>query len=175
MRTLDGIRFGKLVTRAPAPYRPLRDSEGKLRPGHTANPLGRPPSLARYVYDLTGGGQEMIDHAVTVMRGSSPIRWLNDDGDTLERDAPASIKDQADARTFLQTTMQPELDKVAAANQGEHLDFDKLTHEEVVVFRQLLSKAKAGLGSLSRVSAEGETDAELVDSPSVPPATPPTA
>jgi hypothetical protein len=174
IRDRDGLKFGRLAIVAPAPYKPARDSEGRLLPGHTANPLGKPPSLARYVYEVTGGGQEMIDHAVQVMRGSAPIHWQNDEGMLCERMAPASIKDQADARVFLQTTMQPELDKVAAATEGARkLDFSRLTYDEVAEFRRLLTLAQGELpppsGLMSRPRAEVESDAELVPSPTVPP------
>ena len=57
--------------------------------GQSGNPGGRPRSLAPYIREITGNGEELVDLMVTVMRGES-INGMK-----------PRIKDQIDAATWL--------------------------------------------------------------------------
>lgn len=145
------------------PYEPKRQRRnGKWVKGSSGNPNGRPMTLSAYAYELTGGGQEMIDHAVQCLRGSVLIRWENDYGDPCERWAPAQLKDQADARKYLEEAIRPQVQR-ALQEQGDidPWNFDALTSDELVTFQALLAKVRARVTGLSgQGSTEGSAGLE---------------
>ena len=48
---------------------PGRDARGRLLPGHTANPGGRPRGLSRYVRELTRDGRTLAEFFHRIFRG----------------------------------------------------------------------------------------------------------
>lgn len=96
------IKVPKYVGGAPKPpdayvKKPSRDALGRILPGNTGNPLGpgRAMNLALYAGELTGGGREMIDFLLAVMRGEVKSAVVTAKGDVVE--VPPSNKERMDA------------------------------------------------------------------------------
>lgn len=157
------------------PYEPQRNRKGKFKLGSSGNPGGKDQDWSTYAYEMTGGGQEMIDHALLAQRGSMVARWENDHGVLCERLAPMQAKDQADARKFLWDTARPEMDRRAQARGIEdEYDFSKLTQDERTTVKALLDKARKSqkpthsTGSSGQDASEGNAPAQASHSPAIP-------
>lgn len=127
------------------PYKPkvMRDSHGRVVAGTGAmNPGGRPLGPVRMIEYLTGGGEEMVVHAVRTLRGEITVVVVTKEGDAIE--VGPSHKDQAAAREFLSNRFwgkSPETIRVEAAeaNQERTVDVSAMSVEEM----RILARARA--------------------------------
>lgn len=56
-------------------HKPPRDAKGRILPGHSLNPSGKPKGaglIARRIMELTGNGEEIVDFLLSMMRGNNP-------------------------------------------------------------------------------------------------------
>lgn len=83
---------------------------GRFAPGQSGNPSGRPKgavTLRRYAEARTKSGRELVDQAMAVLKGeeSNTVLW---NGEPVE--VPPSLKDKAEARTYLTKVMRVPLE-----------------------------------------------------------------
>lgn len=86
------------------PVRPYRRRDGTFAPGTSGNPNGRPlQTFDALVRHYTGEGEELVEHAIRVMRGEATVyvTKYDNDGFEYEQSVTPTIKDQQDARNWL--------------------------------------------------------------------------
>lgn len=139
-----------------APYEPVhvnRDARGRILPGQPSiNPHGRPLGFVEYIRHMTGDGQELVDHALLCLRGSVLVEWMDEDGITRSRTMPADPKYQAEARAWLAERgygKAIQTIEMATADDGDGVDYSKLTVDESRELLRLMAKASTGSTGLA--------------------------
>jgi hypothetical protein len=140
------------------PYKaPARDEKGRLLPGQTGNPHGRPIGFVEYIRAMTDDGKELIDHALLCMRGTVMVRF--DDpvtGEWTEKEMPADPRYQAEARVFLKESGYGKALATLELKQAEDNgpDYSVLDVAETRDLLRLMAKAESPTkgDSLQRVS-----------------------
>lgn len=129
----------------PVPYRGeiMRDSKGRLLPGSSGmNPLGAQVHVMNMLRALTADGEELIAHALHVMRGDMTAIAYTKSGEPYE--CKPTLSDQAEARRFLSDRLlgkAPETIKHVEDKQGPSINYDALDEAELLTLRKLLIKA----------------------------------
>lgn len=127
-------------------YEPRRDRKGHWKEGQSGNPDGRPIGLVAYIRQVTGDGQELVDHAVDCVRGWVTVKWEDEHtGEMKERRMPADPRYQAEARAWLAERgygKAPQLIQVESTKE-EPLDYGALSTDEARTLLQLMAKASA--------------------------------
>lgn len=90
---------------AASPPPPARDAQGRLLPGNTANPLGRPggsKGFAALIREQSKEGAELVDVAFQVLRGELVRReWMGASEGPLEVMVTPTVKESLDALKWL--------------------------------------------------------------------------
>jgi hypothetical protein len=85
-----------------SPPPPARDAQGRLLPGHSGNPGGRPKGFANLIREQTEDGAELVRIALETLRGTLQRReWMGASEGPLEVVTTPSVKDSLDALKWL--------------------------------------------------------------------------
>src|SRR4029077_19401896 len=117
---------------------------------------GRPKSALKMIAHFTAEGEELIIHALRVLRGEMTVTIVNNHGETIT--ATPSIADQAEARRFLAERFwgrAPEKIEIGAPGsmRDDAPDLSAFTPEELRTQLALVRK----LAPASEQTIEGET------------------
>lgn len=145
-----------------------RTPEGLWQPGGgSPNPGGRPEGPMRLIAALTGNGEELVLHAIRLLRGdlTTTQEIVTRDGEVRELIQRPSIRDQSEARTWLGNRLwgkAPETVKIedvreAKADEIPMQDLPPDVFEMKFALEQRMAQLRAARSAV--------VDAELVPDP----------
>jgi hypothetical protein len=92
-------------TPAASPPPPARDAQGRLLPGHSGNPAGRPggtKGFAALIREQSGDGEELVRIAFQTLRGELQRReWMGASEGPVQVVTTPSVKESLDALKWL--------------------------------------------------------------------------
>ncbi len=135
------------IDRKSEEMRAKRDATGRFLPGSNGGP-GRPPGFSALIREMTGDGEELVMHALHIMRGEATVEdtAFSKDGQAMPFDRPPSFAEQQAARNWLADRgfgKSVERVEVAAAMAAPDSNYDLLPLEEQVELERLMIKASS--------------------------------
>lgn len=151
-----------------------RDDKGRLMPGHRGGPGRNPNSLASMVRHLTCDGEELVLHAIEIMRGERRVPDImsqsvgNGMTELVEIERAPSIAEQQAARAWLADRgFGKAVDRIEIAPGTPEVHATSVTgldaNDAVSFFA--LSRKLASLGAPAAPADAVLVDAESTDSP----------
>lgn len=148
------VPHGSAIQRRSGPGKDKRDPEGRFLPGVGGGP-GRPPGFAALIREMTADGEELVMHALEVMRGERfmVVTQHTQHGEPYEVELAPTFAEQQAARNWLADRgfgKSVERIEVAQALAAPEIDYGRLTLEQRIELERLMVLASPLLPASQR-------------------------
>lgn len=145
-----------------------RDDRGRFIPGNTGGP-GRPQGFPALIREMTCDGEELVMHALDIMRGEARVadlHWTRDN-EAIPFDRTPSFGEQQAARNWLADRgfgKSIERIEVAQSLAAPEIDYSRLSLEQRIELERLMVLASPLMAvSEGPQVVEGELVAEVTE------------